>query len=60
MTNEEYTIRKRLIKTGGSYYLIVPAVWLKEQEKRLNQKVCNSMDLTIGDDNIVIRPTKKA
>lgn len=56
MKKENYKLRKKLIKTGGSSYLVIPAVWLQEQAERLNVKVIEKLELMAFDDCILIRP----
>ena len=58
MKKENYKLRKKLIKTGGSCYLVVPAVWLQEQKERLKMKNIEKMELLAFDNCIVIRPLR--
>jgi len=58
MKKENYKLRKKLIKTGGSSYLVIPAVWLQEQAERLGVKVIEKVELRAYDSLIVIAPLK--
>jgi len=53
-----YKYKKKLVKSGGSWYFIIPAEWLKKQSQRLNKKIIETMDLLIYDDYLEIRATK--
>ncbi|GEM_PF-2630042 len=59
MTKEKYKLRKRLIKTGGSSYSIIPAEWLKAVAERFHMKVVKTLDMLIYDNYIEIRPVKE-
>jgi len=56
---EPYKYKKKLVKTGGSRYLSIPASWLKKQAERLKVKVVEFLDVLIYDKYIEIRPSKK-
>lgn len=56
---EPLRYRKRLVKTGGSWYFVIPAEWLKKQAKRLGKKILDTMDLLIYDEYIEIRASEK-
>ncbi|MBA7683464.1 hypothetical protein ES703_91829 [subsurface metagenome] len=56
---EPYKFRKKLVKTGNSMYLSIPASWLKKQAERLKKKVIEFLDVLIYDKYIEIRPSKK-
>lgn len=56
---EPYKFRKKLVKTGGSFFIIVPVEWLKKQAERLKKKVIEFLDILIYDKYIEIRPSKK-
>ena len=50
--------RKRLQKTGGSWYFVIPKDWLSKQAKRLKKRIIEQLDLLIYDDYIEIRAPK--
>lgn len=54
-----YRYKKKLVKTGHSTFLLIPAEWLKEQAEKLKQKVVKFLDVLIYDKYIEIRPSKK-
>lgn len=56
---EPYRYKKKLIKTGNSRYISIPANWLKKQAERLKKKVIEFLDVLIYDKYIEIRPSKK-
>ena len=58
MKIENYKLRKKLIKTGGSSYLLIPAEWLQEQAERIGVKKVENVILQAYDSLIVIAPLK--
>lgn len=56
---EPYRYKKKLVKTGNSRYISIPAKWLKKQAERLKVKVVEFLDVLIYDKYIEIRPSKK-
>lgn len=59
MKKEKYKLRKKLIKTGGSGFLIIPAEWLKGVAEHFKIKVVEKLDLLIYDDYIEIHAVKE-
>lgn len=56
---EPYKFRRKLVKTGNSGYVSIPASWLKKQAERLKLKVVEFLDVFIYDKYVEIRPSKK-
>ena len=59
MEKENEKIRKKLIKTGGSSYLTIPAKWLKKVAEHFHMKIVEKLDLFIYDDYIEIHVVKE-
>ena len=56
--NEPLRIRKRLVKTGNSHYISIPAFWIAEQERKLKIKKMTAIIMEITDGKIVLTPLK--
>ena len=54
-----YRFRKKLVKTGNSTYVIIPATSLTSWSKLLKIKEVYEVDMEVYSDKIVITPAKK-
>ncbi|MBA7678619.1 hypothetical protein ES703_86897 [subsurface metagenome] len=54
-----YRFKKKLVKTGGSFFILIPSEWLKQRAEKLKKKVIEFLDVLIYDKYIEIRPSEK-
>ena len=53
-----YRFRKKLIYSGGSYVVVIPAGWLSKQAERLKKLKIIDVIMEVYKDKIVIFPAK--